>query len=246
MNGILKMIAFLLLALSVKAQPSGQVTYERRQYYTKMLAELSYMSQADIDRQKLTWGKDDGRGMDMELAFNERLSRYQQAEAENEGGWSWKAETFILTRDYEGKQLQDQLETLGKRYVVEGEMARPKWKVLNEIKEIAGYICMKAETRDTARNRTVRAWFTDAIRSPAGPEGYWGLPGLILGLEIGDGVVVIEAKKVVLSDQPLEIAWGGKMKGKKIGYGPYNSMVNKYFKEAIEAKRNPYWNLRYW
>lgn len=230
------------------AQVNGTVIFERKQYFTKIMAEMPFMSAAEIDRQRLAWGKQDGRASQWRLTINEQYSRYEGIAQTSESGWSWREEMFILTRDYALGRMQDQVETLGKRYWIEESAVKPKWKVVNEIKEVAGYLCMKAETFDSLKQHHVVAWFTDAIRTKAGPEGYWGLPGLILALEIGHGAVVIEATEVKLSNTSIPIAWARKptrKKTKKISRLEHDALVRAYIKDAFEANRNPYWNLRY-
>jgi GLPGLI family protein len=44
---------------------------------------------------------------------------------------------------------------------------------------------------------TITAWYTPEIPVNQGPEGYWGLPGLIL--EVNDGKTIILCSKVVLN-----------------------------------------------
>jgi GLPGLI family protein len=76
-----------------------------------------------------------------------------------------------------------------------------KWKILNELKDIEGYVCMKAETKDTVNNVVIHAWFTDKIPVMSGPEGFSGLPGMILALDFNDDDVNIVATKVDMAPQ---------------------------------------------
>ncbi|MDR1348253.1 MAG: GLPGLI family protein [Prevotellaceae bacterium] len=55
---------------------------------------------------------------------------------------------------------------------------KQNWKILNEIKEIAGYKCQKATC--TFRGRDYAAWFTREIPVNEGPWKFNGLPGLIV------------------------------------------------------------------
>src|SRR5690606_30126528 len=59
----------------------------------------------------------------------------------------------------------------------------------------------------------ITAWFTDAISSAAGPDKYSGLPGLILALDLNDGVTTYVATKVTaatVSADELKINSKGK------------------------------------
>lgn len=50
---------------------------------------------------------------------------------------------------------------------------------------------------DMPKEITITAWYTPEIPLSQGPEGYWGLPGLIL--EVNDGKTVILCSKVVMN-----------------------------------------------
>ncbi len=124
-------------------------------------------------------------------------------------------------------------------------MAKPKWKILNEIKEIAGYLCMKAETRDTVHNRVIHAWFTNGIPVQSGPEGFDGLPGMILGLEFNGGDVTVEAISVNLEADTYSLPLPKKIKGKEITRSDFDKKVKKHIRQSIGGERNPYWQMRY-
>jgi len=151
----------------------------------------------------------------------------------------------MVQRNYKKGEIYDWIETLGKKYIIKDEVPEIKWKILNEIKEIQGYLCMKAETNDTIKNQTIYAWYTDAIPFNGGPEGYGGLPGLILELDINEGDAVITASKVDLNLPDEKLPIPKKIKGKEIDSATYHQMTRKYIQESIDGKRNPYWRIRY-
>jgi GLPGLI family protein len=133
---------------------------------------------------------------------------------------------------------------LGKTYIVDDTLHTPTWKILNQIKEVAGYICMKAETVDTVKNQKITAWFAQDIPVMAGPERYFGLPGLILELDINEGDVTIVASKVEFKKLTNEFNLK-KIKGKKISDAEYTKIIADFIKDSIKGERNPYWGLRY-
>ena len=141
--------------------------------------------------------------------------------------------------------IKDIREELGKKYLIEDKIPKHKWKILNEIKEIAGYLCMKAETNNEIKDQVIHAWFTDAIPMSGGPEGYGGLPGMILQLDINDGDAVITATSVDL-DTPIEkLPIPRKMKGKKIDIAEFDQKLEKFIAQSIDGQKNPYWRIRY-
>ncbi|MEY4433552.1 MAG: hypothetical protein RLZZ44_1686 [Bacteroidota bacterium] len=81
---------------------------------------------------------------------------------------------------------------------------------------------------------TITAWYTPEIPVNQGPEGYWGLPGLIL--EVNDGKTIILCSKVVLN--PKEKAdIKASTKGKVVGQKEYDETVIKKMQEFREMNQ---------
>lgn len=57
-----------------------------------------------------------------------------------------------------------------------------KWKLGKERKSILGYTCRKATC--TYNNLHITAWYANQIKISDGPLKFWGLPGLILEVEV--------------------------------------------------------------
>jgi GLPGLI family protein len=246
----MKKVAILLMLISFSAfcqevKTEGLVQYERTTFWVNIMSRLTYLSAEEKDRIKLTWGStDEGWKQKMTLAFNESQSLYAYGEDNAEQGWSGRKETFFLTKNFASEHSTDYIDMLGKTYIVDDTLHTPTWKILNQIKEVAGFICMKAETVDTVKNQKITAWFAQDIPVMAGPERYFGLPGLILELDINDGDVVITASKVEFKKLTNEFNLK-KIKGKKISDAEYTKIIADFIKESIKGERNPYWGLRY-
>ncbi len=243
-------LVYLVCALafanvSLAQNDRGQIEFERRTYWIEIMSSLPYMTQEEIDRDRLTWGKNQGRPQPHILYFNKDESLYTFVEQENEYGYSWKKDKFMLIRDHKTQTSEDYLDMLGKTYIIEGAVPKRKWKILNEIMEIAGYLCMKAETYDPIKDQTIHAWFTNQIPVRSGPEGFDGLPGMILGLDINEGCLTVFATKVSLDGEESGIPKPEKMKGKRINRSEYNEKLTKWITESIEGEKNPYWQVRY-
>jgi GLPGLI family protein len=81
---------------------------------------------------------------------------------------------------------------------------------------------------------TITAWYTPEIPVSQGPEGYWGLPGLIL--EVNDGKTIILCSKVVLNPkEKAEIK--ASTKGKVISQKEYDEAVVKKMEEFREMNQ---------
>lgn len=232
--------------LSFGQELNGEIVYNRKTDFISIMSRLPYLSEEQIDRAKLTWGNmDDNKGQDYLYYFNESKSLYTKKEEESEGNYSWSQEDFFLHRDHKKAQVKDLKETLGKKYLIEDDLPKYKWKILNEIKEIEGYLCMKAETYNEVKDQVIHAWFSDGIIFSGGPEGYHGLPGMILELDINEGDVVITATNIKLTNDPVNLPMPKKMKGKQLTIGEFDKIIEDYISDSIEAERNPYWRIRY-
>lgn len=103
-----------------------------------------------------------------------------------------------------------------------------EWQLTQEEKIINGYKTYKA----TRSSGDVFAWYTPSIPVSFGPKGEYGLPGLILELEIGN--IVFKAVKIVLN--PKEAIKVEEPKGgKRISKEEYEAIITK-------AKKNVFGN----
>ncbi len=104
------------------------------------------------------------------------------------------------------------------------------WELKNEKKEIQGFVCYKAEGvlieksgrtgKDIHKN--IVAWYCPELPFSFGPNGYGGLPGLILELQAGD--VLFGATKISLNTKIEDIDIT-KLKGKKITAEEYSKIM---------------------
>lgn len=243
-----RLLLFILFTplLGFSQKNEGVVIYERQEFWSKIIGQLTYLSNEEKDRVKQTWGKnDEGWKTKTKLHFNANESLLTNLEEASEYGWSSRTEEYYIYRDFEKEKKTEIIEMMGKTYIIEDSLRAPSWKVLNQIKDVAGYICMKAVTEDTVKHQKITAWFTGDIPVSAGPERYYGLPGLILELEINDGDVVITASKVEFKKLTNELALPKKLKGKKIKDADYDKLIANHIKDSIKSYRNPYWAIKY-
>lgn len=154
----------------------------------------------------------------------------------------------ITYRNYETDQIVESRELGPKTYLIEDTLKSQKWKLEEDTLTINGWLCHKATTttertimgmRMGRRNadssqqaappqtQKVTAWYADKIESKAGPDNYFGLPGLILKLDIDEGVMVYTA----LSIQPTEKETiKAPTNGKKIGRDEFRKLAQQEFR----------------
>lgn len=160
------------------------------------------------------------------------------------GGGGENAETY---RDYTTETMIESRELGPKKYLLDDSLKAMKWKLEEETKVILGYTCKKAtSTVDLlagfrmnrggqqngsaaapAEPQKVEAWYTDQIETMAGPDAFFGLPGLILELNVDEGTVKYTTKKIdPLGSNELVKA---PTAGKKITRQEYRQMMQQQF-----------------
>lgn len=250
-NGMKKLLIFLFVTLSAHTfaqKLEGVVTYERTQDYVQIMSRMTFLSLDQKERMKATNKNYSSRPTRMVLYFNDDQSLYTNEDEywrSEDGRWSYRNSDYIIRRNFKQETQSDVIEMLGKTYIVEDSIQTPKWKILNQLKDIAGHICMKAETEDPIKQQKVVAWFAQDIPGSAGPEQYFGLPGLILELDLNDGDVVVTASKIEMKDVSKELTANKKIKGKKIKTADYDKIIKDHIQTSMKAQENPYWSIRY-
>ena len=249
MKNTLILISIFLISSATFAQKEGLVRYTRTTYWAKLNSTLPYLSKQEKERQAYMFG---GRDESIEytlLYFNEKGSYYKKSEQlnswEEKYDYNGRKEVFGIKRDFEKNAINEVFEMIGKTYIMEDSLKQNDWKILNDIKDVAGHICMKAMIQDTIKKQKIIAWFAQDIPINAGPERLYGLPGLIMEIDINDGAVIVEATKIEPLTITNEMDLPKKLKGKKINELAYQDMVRKYIQEKIKEERNPFWSIRY-
>lgn len=230
-------------------QAEGEVRYLLTHNWVKKTAALDYISARDRERMAYLWGNRAEWKEYMRLYFSPTRSKYEESPEKAEAdmvGYEWRKEPLLFYRDFERRHQRDVQKVQGKVYLIEDTLQCPTWKVLNDIKEVAGFVCMNAVWRDTLKGHHIEVWFALDLPSPAGPEDLCGLPGLILEANYNHGAMVLVADRVDLRSLSKELELPEKKpKGKRISREQYCDMVRKYILEQKEAEKAWFWGVRY-
>ena len=212
---------------------SGTVVYQETRKF-----DIELPPQMERMRERF----DDTRTSSVVLLFDESTSLSQLApeqadESDGPGGgrrfrmFSNRPDnaTFI---DFENDVAIQRREFLERVFLVEGA-EKPVWKLMSDQSEFLGYLCHRAiATVDTS---LVEAWFTPEIPVPAGPDEYYGLPGLILVLTTDDGNHSFVATDVSL--RPIDpAAIAAPTEGRKVTREEFDKIVADKMKE-MEGSR---------
>lgn len=249
----MKKILFLILLFCpalVFSQPmEGRIRYLVTRHWTKMMSHLDYMSKQSRERASYMWGNRSEWKTYSNLFFNETQTKYEsseeKAEPEEEGGYAWRKEMFFLKRDFDKNVQFDGRTIMSKGYLIEDTLLIPKWRILNDLKEVAGHVCMKATLTDTVRKQTIVAWFAQDMPHKGGPESFFGLPGMILEIDVNDGAMILTADLIEMKKLSNELDPPAKLKGKKIKQADYEKLIKEQMKMRIAEEQPWYWNLPY-
>lgn len=111
---------------------------------------------------------------------------------------------YIVLTDWEKEIIQSQVSLFSegkqKTFIVEEDISKIKWEILNEYKMINDLKTQKAVGR--FRGRKYTAWFTNQIPVRYGPWKLNGLPGIILNATDERNEVMFFAKEIKIPVEP--------------------------------------------
>jgi GLPGLI family protein len=223
--------ALILITTGLQAQNIvGEVEYRYRIFYDKIYSSLPYLSQQERDRISLTWNNPEGYSTRMKLQFRPEKSVYTFGEPYEVQSYSWQVKDYFIENNLQEQTYLKFMDQMNKTYIVRDSLHVPKWRVMNEIRDILGHMCMKAVSEDPIKGQKITAWFASDIPVPVGPEELFGLPGLILAYDINDGMLIVEAEKITFGEPKEPMALPKKMKGRALSGAEYQEIVKNFIK----------------
>ena len=245
------LVLIILFPTATWAQQSfeGMARYLVTHNWTQKLAAVPYISKQQKERSAYMWGNDSEWKLYNNLYFTANSSKFEnsteKADPNDDNRWAGRTELFFMKRDFANNTMTDAIELLGKSYLIEDDIQAIDWKIMNDLKEVAGHICMKAFTEDTFRNQKIVAWFAQDIPISAGPDRFSGLPGMILEIDINDGAMIMSADKIELKKLTTELDLPKKIKSKKVKFAEYHDLETKFILEKRKEESFPFWGIRY-
>lgn len=137
--------------------------------------------------------------------------------------------------DIQQHRLVHQTELLERLFLIPDERTDYQWKLTGRQKMILGFPCNEAVlTNDTL---PFKAWFTSKIPVASGPEGFCGLPGMILELSLGKDLT-IQAKEIrsATSEDMAKIT--PPVQGKKTSLKAFEALKARKMKEREINRSN--------
>jgi len=127
-------------------------------------------------------------------------------------------------------QVLKQTEAYGQLFLISSDLNARKWILTQESKTIGSYLCYKATSTLVTKNsvgtfyKPVIAWYAPKLPVPYGPNGYGGLPGLIMQLK--ERNITFYVSKLTLNPKK-EIKIRRPTKGKKVTQEEFEKIGEK-------------------
>lgn len=183
-------IILLALVIQLNAQiTTGKIVYERKtNLYKKMKGDNVKNWIKEADKIKMDY---------FELYFNDTCSVFKPQESELKESFGWATQKSTVYQNFNNSQRYTIKDMWGEQLHIKDSLRTRVWHITESSRKIAGYNCRKAVWRANDSTR-IYAWFSYDLTTSTGPESFYGLPGVILGLATEDGGVVYFAKSVDL------------------------------------------------
>lgn len=253
-------MTWLCIGLATVAQAqefNGIATYKSKQNFEMEMdtAQMQGMGSQIMDMLKKQFEKE------FVLKFNQYESIYKEdkeLQSPQPAGMIIMIEETggadHIYKNTKEKRYVNQSESFGKVFLIKDKLQDLDWKLINETKTIGEYTCYKAvlkreievmedqllvnPTEDDMKEPELKkkvieiiAWYTPEISVNAGPDLFYGLPGLIL--EVHDNDRTLICNKLVLNPKST-VDIKEPTKGKVITQEKYTQVMEKKLKQMQE------------
>ncbi|SFH29505.1 GLPGLI family protein [Pedobacter insulae] len=236
-------LAFLILlthfvfAQNKRFSTQGLITFEKKVNMHALIKEMirknpkdSYLPMFFEEYQKK---QSQFNVLKSTLAFSNNQTLFTPIEPETNtndffGGFGAAQQNNVIATNTIAQTSIAQKKVYEETYLVKDSTRKINWKITNEIRNIAGYDCRRANAL-IMDSIYVVAFYTDEIPVSGGPESFTGLPGMILGVALPYEHITWFATSVV--DQPMA---DNKLKAPTKGKPLTNAGLSKTLKEALK------------
>ncbi|MBJ2176175.1 GLPGLI family protein [Aureibaculum sp. A20] len=246
-----KIYVLIILISTFQVNGFAQINSQAKINYKTRLIANKHIDIKTTKRDKLILQEVDN--INMQLLVNNNKAIFKEEEVMEMDG---KREMIrqiskILTRltstyyyDIAEQKIIREQDFDGNLFNISSKFNDITWKLINETKMINDYLCYKAVSIKTFKNRKgkiinldVIAWYAPKIPIPLGPKNYVGLPGLVLELNEGPNRTYF-VDKIELNSKK-EITIEGHKKGTELTEEEYTKKTEGTFKsQFIDSNKN--------
>ncbi len=190
---------------------SNPEAFKRNMSFTKKVAEL-------YDQ------------MQYNLKFNNFSSTFSAQDVMSKDGGmlaNLQASTGTYYVNMKKSEVLQQVEFQGNKFIVQRDPI--KWEITGETKPFKNYQARKAIATQNLYNyrskkkiiQKIEAWFVPDIPFSFGPEGFGGLPGLVVDLQVASKHYYVKKIRLGLKEEAIEKP----NKGKRVSFQEYQSIM---------------------
>jgi GLPGLI family protein len=200
--------AFMLSTLAASAQNarftrSGVVEYEKTMnMYAIIQRSINSYNEAYIKTAFEEYKKNQPQFKKLKstLTFGDNKTLFVPVVPENPpyrffGEGPMAEQNNTVFNDLAAKKSVSRKKVFEETFLVKDTTRKINWKITSETREIAGYLCRRANAL-IMDSVYVVAFYTDEIPVSGGPESFTGLPGMILGVALPHENITWFATKV--------------------------------------------------
>ncbi|WP_169338339.1 GLPGLI family protein [Psychroserpens burtonensis] len=216
MKYYISIVLFLLLNIAFSQVKSGEVVY----LIKKNEEDKSNNIVANDFKKTKSLIENELSNLKFILEFNRNESKFgikKKLSSDNNDNYH-RGLALLVTRankvfytDSKSKVIVENFSFVGKQIILKTDYKDLSWTLINETKEIEGYVCFKAvleiEKESISSERTIKrqyfAWYCPELSFNFGPFESINLPGLVL--EFSNDKFIFYAHKIKLSDKDLII-----------------------------------------
>ncbi|MBW7941719.1 MAG: GLPGLI family protein [Candidatus Kuenenia stuttgartiensis] len=145
-------------------------------------------------------------------------------------------ETNSIISDFTEQKIFSNKQLLDKSFFIADSIKSIKWKLTDEIREIAGFQCRRANAL-LFDSVYVVAFYAEEIPTKGGPGIFNGLPGMILGVALPHEHISIFATKVYSIDvsKDIEYAFQNKNAIQAVNNRRFNEEIEELLKKLMAA-----------
>ena len=143
-----------------------------------------------------------------------------------------KPEINKVYYDFGKNEMTQQVMFMTRNFLLSDSIKKKAWKLITKSVKILDYTCMGAELKKG--DQTITAWYTPEIPISTGPDEFFGLPGLVLAIEI-NGEYAFVATSIDLTP-PKKGVFSKPDEGNKVNREEFNKIVYEKLNEWTETR----------
>jgi GLPGLI family protein len=240
-------VCFLFVSEISDAQVvlQGKIEYTRKMNVHRQFDE--WMEEGDNNEYMTAWlaklPKFDTRNFT--YFFTTKQSKYTPVKKEEDpalasmGGLP--GTQTIVYSDFDKQKNVAYKKVFEENFLLDDSMKKCTWKILDEVRTIAGFSCRKAVTKIND-SVVVVAFYTDKIPVSGGPEMFSGLPGMIMEIAVPRLYTTWIAQNVVIQ-APTAAELAAPDKGKKTNLADMKKAIKSGTKDWGKfADKSVWWS----